>query len=379
MGMNTSFELVEDDAPDQTKWKVMQANSACLVFHSIQESSRRTYSTGWNRFCKFSAWFGTDRFLRVAPQGWSQAATLPIPFRETVVMSFIHKLSVEGLVPVTINTYVSAVRFMLKSCNIDINFMESEMVCSARTAIELQYRLIHPASDTGSLPFTIDMVMHARNVVLNTGSVPHHAMNTAMSIATVILGRASEYLPMPSDHHLRSQDVRFRLHTLQDVPSSDIWQYTLEDVQSVILTVRSAKNDQEGYGSRFQYLKGSLTATCVFDPTADLFTWAARARPLPDHPFLSYRGEWTLKYEMMNAGIKDTVQALGLDRKLYSTHGIRIASASTLAAAGVADSVIQKTGRWKSLAFLRYIRVTRATNPTPLTRHDVAAIHPGVR
>jgi hypothetical protein len=387
MGLNTTYEAVDDDATDQVKWKVMQNNSACLVFHSVQESSRRTYSTGWKRFCKFSTWFGTDCFLRVAPQGWSQVATLPTPFRETVVMSFTHKRSVEGLVPVTVNTYVSDVRFMLKSCNLDVSFMETDIVCSARTAIELQYRLTHPASDTGSLPFTIDMVMHARNTVLNTGSTAHQAVNTAMTIATVILGRASEYLQLPSDHHLRSQDVRFRLHNLQDVVASEAWRYTLDDVQSVMLTVRSAKNDPEGFGSRFQYVKGSLSATCVFDPTADLFSWAARARPMPDHPFLSYRGEWTLTYKMMTKGIKDTVRSLGFKPKLYSTHGIRIASASTLAAAGVPDSVIQKTGRWKSLTFLRYIRVTRATfavviaaitNPTHLTMHDVAAIHPGV-
>ena len=261
------------------------------------------------------------------------------------------------------------------------------MVCSARTAIELQYRLTHPASDTGSLPFTIDMVMHARTTVLNTGCAEHRAVNTAMTIATVILGRASEYLPMPSDHHLRSQDVKFRLHNLQDVLSSDAWKYTLADIHSVILTVRSAKNDQEGFGSRFQYVKGSLSDTCVFDPTADLFSWAVLAKPLPDQPFLSYRGEWTSTYKMMNAGIRKTLKSLGLDASVYTTHGIRIARASTLAAAGVSDSVIQKTGRWKSLVFLRYIRVTRATfavviqaitNPTHLTRHDVAALHPGI-
>ena len=212
MGLSTSYEVVDDEATDQVKWKVMQSNSACLVFHSIQESSKRTYSTGWKRFCKFSTWFGTDCFLRVAPQGWSQVATLPIPFRETVVMSFIHELSVEGLVPVTANTYVSAVRFMLKSCNLDISFMETDMVFSVRTVIELRYRLTHPASDTGSLLFTIDIGMHARNTVLNTGRTAHHAVNMAMAIAAVILGRASDYLPLPSDHYLRSQDVRFRLY-----------------------------------------------------------------------------------------------------------------------------------------------------------------------
>ena len=226
MGLNTTYEAVDDDATDQVKWKVMQNNSACLVFHSVQESSRRTYSTGWKRFCKFSTWFGTDCFLRVAPQGWSQVATLPIPFRETVVMSFIHKLSVEGLVPVTVNTYVSAVRFMLKSCNLDVSFMETDIVCSARTAIELQYRLTYPAGDTGS-----------------------------------------------------------RLHNLQDVAASEAWLYTLAEVQSVSLIFRSAKNDPEGFGSRFQYIKGSLSETCVFDPTADLFSCAARARHCLTTPF----------------------------------------------------------------------------------------------
>ena len=94
--------------------------------------------------------------------------------------------------------------------NLDISFMETDMVFSVRTVIELRYRLTHPASDTGSILFTIDMGMHARNMVLNTGSTAHLVVNMVLAIAAVILGRASEYLPLPSDHHLRSQDVRFR-------------------------------------------------------------------------------------------------------------------------------------------------------------------------
>ena len=34
MGLNTTYEAVDDEATDQVKWKIMQNNSACLVFHS---------------------------------------------------------------------------------------------------------------------------------------------------------------------------------------------------------------------------------------------------------------------------------------------------------------------------------------------------------
>ena len=58
-----------------------------------------------------------------------------------------------------------------------------------------------------------------------------------------------------------------------------------------------------------------------------------------------------------------------------------------LAAAGVPDYVIQKQGRWKSLAFLEYIRLGKKSfdmalsamvNPRLLTSGDVGRWHAGV-
>jgi hypothetical protein len=57
-----------------------------------------------------------------------------------------------------------------------------------------------------------------------------------------------------------------------------------------------------------------------------------------------------------------------------------------LAAAGVPDYVIQKQGRWKSLAFLEYIRLGKQSfdvalsamvNPRLLTSGDVGRWHAG--
>jgi hypothetical protein len=66
---------------------------------------------------------------------------------------------------------------------------------------------------------------------------------------------------------------------------------------------------------------------------------------------------------------------------------LRIGGASMMAAAGRPDYEIQKQGRWKSLAFLEYIRLGRATfkatldaicNPFLLKVNDIGRMHAGV-
>ena len=47
-----------------------------------------------------------------------------------------------------------------------------------------------------------------------------------------------------------------------------------------------------------------------------------------------------------------------LDPTRISSHSLRIGGASALAAAGVPDYIILDMGRWKSLAFLAYVRRT---------------------
>ena len=46
-----------------------------------------------------------------------------------------------------------------------------------------------------------------------------------------------------------------------------------------------------------------------------------------------------------------------IDSSLYSGHSFRIGAASTAAANGIEDSLIQTLGRWKSSAYLAYIKI----------------------
>ena len=46
-----------------------------------------------------------------------------------------------------------------------------------------------------------------------------------------------------------------------------------------------------------------------------------------------------------------------IDSTLYASHSFRIGAATTAAANGVEDSTIQTLGRWKSSAYLSYVRI----------------------
>ena len=369
----------------------MRMNCMATVAQCIQPSTRGTYETGWRRWVSFCRWFEVDPYLRVVPKEWVvHDWEVPVDFREMAVVSFMQKLCVdEQLCPGTVNVYLSSVRYVYKMANLDIAFLASEWVAAARTAVTLLYRVDHPIAGRVGLPFTCDMVVHAMTKTLNRDTPEDHVKLTAMKLALTCLLRVSEYIPgSPSaDHWLRSQDVAFGMRDGSVVPSWRVSLVVLSDVRSVIVTVRSAKNDVEGEGHRMEFPRVAVDAMHAFDLAADMFSWAVRAQPKYGHPFLSYRGEWRLGYAALSKVIKLVAKELGLDPARYRTHSLRIGGASMMAAAGRPDYEIQKQGRWKSLAFLEYIRLGRASfkaaleaicNPSILTVADVGRMHAGV-
>ena len=63
------------------------------------------------------------------------------------------------------------------------------------------------------------------------------------------------------------------------------------------------------------------------------------------------------------AAVRQALAADGLDVSRFNGHSFRIGAATTAAQVGVPDSVIQSLGRWKSSAFMTYVR----TSPQQLT------------
>ena len=55
--------------------------------------------------------------------------------------------------------------------------------------------------------------------------------------------------------------------------------------------------------------------------------------------------------------IRIVLEQSGLDASKYCSHSFRIGAATTAAAKGLEDYLIQTLGRWKSLAYLDYVKI----------------------
>jgi hypothetical protein len=93
-------------------------------------------------------------------------------------------------------------------------------------------------------------------------------------------------------------------------------------------------------------------------PAAALLAYIARRDSGPGLLFHFENGA-PLTREALVREVRTTLAAAGFDHALYSGHSFRSSAASTVAAAGVQDSLIRILGRWQSSAYQLYVRIPR--------------------
>ena len=59
------------------------------------------------------------------------------------------------------------------------------------------------------------------------------------------------------------------------------------------------------------------------------------------------------------AAVRDAMGKSGVECSWYCGHSFRIGAATTAAARGMEDSIIKTLGRWKSLAYLEYVKIPK--------------------
>lgn len=69
-------------------------------------------------------------------------------------------------------------------------------------------------------------------------------------------------------------------------------------------------------------------------------------------------GTYLTRHRLVSA-VREAVGKAGLDPAKYCGHSFRIGAATTAAKKGMEDSTIKTLGRWRSLAYLEYIRIPR--------------------
>jgi hypothetical protein len=133
-------------------------------------------------------------------------------------------------------------------------------------------------------------------------------------------------------------------------------------VREVVIKIRSSKTDQEGRGFTFVFSLDvpSSKALCLA-----LLRWAIRSNLRKDDPFfsardISGRSIWIINASQLTKALRLTaVTCFKFDKlvaKRFTPHSLRYGGASTLAAANIPEYKIQMAGRWKSNAFMIYIK-----------------------
>ena len=64
-----------------------------------------------------------------------------------------------------------------------------------------------------------------------------------------------------------------------------------------------------------------------------------------------------MRRELLVKHLREALTNAGIDASKFSGHSFRHGAASTAAALGVEDSLIMSLGRWKSSAYLLYVRI----------------------
>ena len=98
-------------------------------------------------------------------------------------------------------------------------------------------------------------------------------------------------------------------------------------------------------------------------PVAAVLNYLA-VRPESPGPMFVFEDGSPLTRPALVSLLREALQKAGIDSSSYSGHSFHIGAATAAAEAGYSDSFIQSLGRWKSAAFIQYIR----TSADQLTR-----------
>ena len=116
--------------------------------------------------------------------------------------------------------------------------------------------------------------------------------------------------------------------------------------------IKQSKADQFGNGAHI-FLSRTDTDLC---PVAVLLAYLAQRPNSGKGPLFVKRDGSPLTKPMLVDMLHNALRCAGIDPTYYKGHSFRIGAATTAAALGIQDSLIQKMGRWSSAAFLAYIR-----------------------
>lgn len=294
----------------------------------LAASTQRTYQSGWRRYLAFARAFSLP----------------PSPLSHEKVTLFVAHLGAEGLSGSTIESYLAALRYMHLRANpgdLAPSFHSPFLKIVLKGIRRLRAHSDHPAGRI-RLPITRHIMTQLKGQ-LALDSTSHTNRLVWAACCTGFFGflRVGEFLvpdgvPYEPSTHLSLADV-----ALHQTPPT--WHFSVR--------IKVSKTDQFREGA--QAILGATGAELC--PVTALLDYLNIRGNQPGPLFCTPGGD-PLTRAAFVAKVQAALASAGLDSSKFNSHSFRIGAATSASQAGVQDSAIKALGRWRSMAFQRYIR-----------------------
>lgn len=293
-----------------------------LVSNSIAPSTANLYRRAWSLFrtCMI--------LLNISYIGLQD-----LPLSENRILLFIGYLDLEGYAPSTITTYLSALSYVHKLKGLSDPISSFVVQKALLGSIKLR------SSFDTRLPITIGIL----NRLVN-------AVNTTIS--------GAYYIALFKSMYLISFFALMRVGEVTKDSKGEVAlnvnQVTIFDNYATI-TIRKFKHNSSQQPFDLILVRQQDINICPINALINYL----RLRGLSDGPLFSLPNLEPISREFFLKNLNLNLRFCGLDTKVFKSHSFRIGGASYYAELGLSDGQIRLIGRWRSNAFLKYIRCQR--------------------
>ena len=283
-----------------------------MVAHGFAPNSRSSYSSGIKRYLKFCSLYRLE----------------PLDVSEINLLRFVAYLADCKLVVRTIRVYLSSIKSWLLT-----NGYPGVELFTPRVKLALKSVERDNPPPVQVAPLTLSILKGSFLFLLPSSD--NLMLITAMSVAYYGCLRSAEYCHEPA---LSQGLTRSSVHMIYTNPPS------------LTLSVPTSKTLLKGFKVVMGCSGVKFCAVCL------MRLYLATIPRAPSTPLFAYLDGSLLTYARLSSCIKSLVTRMGLEPHRYSPHSLRAGSATDAAANGASSHVIQALGRWRSQAYLAYLR-----------------------
>lgn len=311
-----------------------------LIDASIESSTAATYRAGLDCFLRFI----------LMSRMCSAFNKLPVINEDILVYFVSHCQLMLKLRYETIKTYLAGVRFFYLKDGQCLMFKDFERLHCVLRGVKKQQCNIR----SKRLPITFSILSQMCDC-LNKGifsPMLDLMFDCICKMAFFGFLRCGEFT---TNFHKQKDFL-----TIQDVTFS-------EDESFYILRLNSSKTDPFRHGIDIKIIENSY-----LNPVKTMKRYLDRRLNLchtQDHAalFIDDKGN-PMSRQFFLFHVKQILCRLGFDETRYSGHSFRIGAATSAAAVGIQDHLIQSLGRWNSDCYTRYIRINQNTIKSAQTK-----------